>query len=86
MQDNNNNDENNIDEEENYNEIEDYNYDEEENIDTVEKGQEEILEEMFLKVKQDPEENKIDSYLDIINLDESKEKKFGLINVIKKYV
>ena len=74
MEDNNKNDENNIDEEENYNEIEDYNYNEEENIDTVEKGQEEILEEMFLKVKQDPEGNKVDAYLDIINLDESKEK------------
>ena len=74
MDDNNNDDENNINEEENYNEIEDYNYNEEENIDTVEKGQEEILEEMFLKVKQDPEGNKVDAYLDIINLDESKEK------------
>ena len=36
--------------------------------------EEEILEEMFLKVKQDTEGNKIESYLDIINLDESKEK------------
>ena len=29
---------------------------------------------MFLKAKQDPEGNKIEAYLDIINLDESKEK------------
>jgi hypothetical protein len=74
MDDNNNNDENTINEEENYNEIEDYNYNEDENVDTVEKGQEEILEEMFLKAQQDTESSKIDSYLDIINLDESKEK------------
>ena len=65
---------NNIEDEDNLNEEEDYNYNEDENVDTVEKGQEEILEEMFLKVKQDTEGNKIESYLDIINLDESKEK------------
>ena len=65
---------NNINEEEDLNEIEDYNYNDEEDIDTVEKGQEEILEEMFLKTKQDPEGNKLEAYLDIINLDESKEK------------
>ena len=64
----------NIDDEENMNEIDDYNYNDDENVDTVEKGQEEILEEMFLKTKQDPEGNKIEAYLDIINLDESKEK------------
>ena len=60
----------NIDDEENMNEIDDYNYNDDENVDTVEKGQEEILEEMFLKTKQDPEGNKIEAYLDIINLDE----------------
>ena len=65
---------NNIEEEDNINEIDDYNYDDDENVDTVEKGQEEILEQMFLKAKQDSKGNNIDSYLDIINLDESKEK------------
>ena len=65
-------------EDNNLNEINDEDYidynEEEENIDTVEKGQEEILEEMFIKTKQDKEGNKLDSYLDIINLDESKQK------------
>ena len=68
-----NNDDNN---EENLNEInDDYDYNEEdEGVDMVEKGQEEILEEMFIKTKQDKEGDKINAYLDIINLDESKEK------------
>ena len=70
-----NNNENNINdmnEEDNY---DDYNYnDDEEDIDTVEKGQEEVLEEMFLKIKQSKEGDKINAYLDIINLDESKQK------------
>ena len=52
---------------------EDYgdNYDE---IDNVEAGQEEILETMFLNAKNSEGENKIALYLDIIGLDESKEK------------
>ena len=60
----------------NSNEInEDYDYnDDEDDVDMVEKGQEEILEDMFLKIKQDKEGNKIDAYSDIINLDESKQK------------
>ena len=60
----------------NSNEInEDYDYnDGEDDVDMVEKGQEEILEDMFLKIKQDKEGNKIDAYSDIINLDESKQK------------
>ena len=68
-----NNDDNN---EDNLNEInDDYDYNEEdEGVDMVEKGQEEILEEMFIKTKQDKEGDKINAYLDIINLDESKEK------------
>ena len=67
-----NNDENN---EENLNEINyDYDYNEEEDADMVEKGQEEVLEEMFIKIKQDKEGDKINAYLDIINLDESKQK------------
>ena len=45
-----NNDENN---EDNLNEINyDYDYNEEEDADMVEKGQEEVLEEMFIKIKQ----------------------------------
>ena len=71
MEDDNNN---NIEDEDNINEIDDFTYGEDENVDTVEKGQEEILEEMFLKAKQDKEGNKLEAYLDIINLDESKEK------------
>ena len=67
-------DNNNIEDEDNINEIDDFTYGDDENIDTVEKGQEEILEEMFLKAKQDTEGNKLEAYLDIINLDESKEK------------
>ena len=59
----------------NLDEINDYyDYGEDEEGDIVEKCQEEILEEMFLKTKQDKEGDKISSYLDIINLDESKQK------------
>ena len=76
--DNDNNNSNNNKEEENSNDIneinEDYDYNEDEDVDMVEKGQEEILEEMFLKTKQDKGGDKLNSYLDIINLDESKEK------------
>ena len=69
------NEKNNNENEDNINEINDYyDYDEDEDVDMVEKGQEEILEEMFLKIKQDKEGNKINAYLDIINLDESKQK------------
>ena len=53
---------------------EDYDYGYDEDVDQVEKGQEEILEEMFLKTKEDKNGNQINSYLDIINLDESKQK------------
>ena len=54
---------------------EDYaDYGDDEDEDAVQKGQEEVLEEMFLKIKQDKEGNKISAYLDIIGLDESKEK------------
>lgn len=76
MEDNENQNESNDYNEENFNEInDDYDYnEEEEGADMVEKGQEEVLEEMFLKTKQDKEGNKISSYLDIINLDESKQK------------
>ena len=67
------NEKNNNENEDNINEINEYyDYDEDEDVDMVEKGQEEILEEMFLKIKQDKEGNKINAYLDIINLDESK--------------
>lgn len=55
--------------------IDDYDYNEEdEDVDMVEKGQEEILEEMFLRTKESKEENKIDLYLDIINSDETRQK------------
>ena len=76
MEENENPEQNEVNEEENLNEIiDDYDYnEEEEGADVVEKGQEEILEEMFIKTKQDKEGNQISSYLDIINLDESKQK------------
>ena len=56
---------------------EDYDYDYEDNydeVDNVEKGQEEVLETMFLDAKNSKGENKLSLYLDIISLDESKEK------------
>ena len=40
----------------------------------MEKGQEEVLESMFLETKNSENENKLNLYLDIISLDESKEK------------
>ena len=53
----------------NSNEInEDYDYIDEDDVDMVEKGQEEILEYMFLKIKQDKEGNKI-TILDILKND-----------------
>ena len=62
------------------NNLDDYyddNYDDYEEIDYVEKGQEEILESMFLKAKNSENENKISLYLDIISSDESKEKRWS---------
>lgn len=50
------------------------NYDEYDDVDNVEKGQEEVLESMFINAKNSEGENKISLYLDIISLDESKEK------------
>ena len=47
---------------------------EEDNYDIIEDDQEEILESMFLHAKNEVNENQINLYLDIINLDESKEK------------
>ena len=77
-EENNNNEinENEIDDNDN-NEINDeydYEVDNNEVVDNVEKGQEEILENMFINAKNSVNENKIDLYLDIISLDESKEK------------
>ena len=70
-----NENDNNKENEDNINEIDDYyDYGEDEDVDMVEKGQEEVLEEMFIKVKQDKEGDKINAYLDIVNLDESKQK------------
>ena len=72
-----------IENEINDNEInEEYNYEEEDydmnddndNSDTVQLGQEEVLENMFLNAKNSENDNKIDLFSDIISLDESKEK------------
>ena len=80
-QNNKNDKENEINDNDNYendiNEINDeyyYDYADNEIEDYVEKGQEEILENMFSNAKNSVNENKINLYLDIINLDESKEK------------
>ena len=54
---------------------EDYDYEDNyEEVDNVEKAQEEVLETMFLDAKNSKGENKLTLYLDIISLDESKEK------------
>ena len=68
--------------ENNENEIIDYeenfDYENEDNNDNIEQEQNEILEAMFIEAKNtdpdDKSEKKINSYLDIINLDETKEK------------
>ena len=62
---------NDINEDYNY---EDYDYNNDNNVDNVQNDQEEILETMFLNAKNSVNENKINLYLDIISLDESKEK------------
>ena len=59
---------------EDYNNYEDYDYNNDDNIDNVQNDQEEILETMFINAKNSVNENKINLYLDIISLDESKEK------------
>jgi hypothetical protein len=54
---------------------EDYDYEDNyDEVDNVEKAQEEVLETMFLDAKNSKGENKLSLYLDIISLDESKEK------------
>ena len=53
---------------------EEYEYLDNENIDYIEEQQKNILEEMFLDVNHSESENKIELYLDIINLDETKQK------------
>ena len=54
---------------------EDYDYEDNyEEVDIVEKGQEEVLETMFIEAKNSQGENQLTLYLDIIGLDESKEK------------
>ena len=58
----------------NNNEDEYIDYNSNESIDYVEDEQINILEEMFLDAKNSEGENKINLYLDIINLDETKEK------------
>ena len=68
-----NENDNNKENEDNINEIDDYyDYGEDEDVDMVEKGQEEVLEEMFIKVKQDKEGDKINAYLDIVNINATK--------------
>ena len=67
----NNDIDNDINEDYNY---EDYDYNNDDNVDNVQNDQEEILETMFLNAKNSVNENKINLYLDIISLDESKEK------------
>jgi hypothetical protein len=54
---------------------EDYDYEDNyDEVDNVEKAQEEVLETMFLDAKNSKGENQLSLYLDIISLDESKEK------------
>lgn len=54
---------------------EDYDYEDNyDEVDIVEKGQEEVLETMFIDAKNSKGENQLSLYLDIIGLDESKEK------------
>jgi len=58
----------------NYEEDYDYYEDNADEVDNVEKAQEEVLETMFIDAKNSKGENKLSLYLDIISLDESKEK------------
>ena len=77
INDNNKKDKNNENEMNDYEINEDYDYedyDNNDNIDNVETGQEEILETMFINAKNSVNEDKISLYLDIVSLDESKEK------------
>ena len=66
--------------ENNENEIieENFDYENEEDNDNIEQEQNEILEAMFIEAKNtdpdDKSEKKINSYLDIVNLDETKGK------------
>ena len=53
-------------------------------IDHVHDSQEEVLESMFISIK-NSNENQLSLYLDIIGLDESK-KKIDHTSTIKKYV
>ena len=55
-------------------EIMDYDNYEDDMVDNVQSGQEEVLESMFINAKNAVNENKLELFLDIISLDESKEK------------